>query len=72
MISESQADELLLVFNRIARALETISSVIDRDESEFNVYVRGDISLTDSDDDDDEEEDLEEEYEEEREQDLVH
>ena len=56
MLNEQQADELLSVLSRIAHSLEKLSSVVDGDEKEFNVYCRGEVSLEGEDDEEEEEE----------------
>ena len=59
MFTEQQADKIISVLQRIADSLETISSVVDDEESEFNVYAR--VEDEDENDDEDEDEEFEDE-----------
>lgn len=56
MMTEQQADELLSVLSRIAHSLERVAAVVDPEENEFSVYVRGDVNLGDDEEDEEEEE----------------
>lgn len=56
--------ELVTVLKRIADALETIASAVDKEENEINVYVSGELATEESDEDEDEDDDEDDDDEE--------
>ena len=59
MATDQQVEQVLALLERIAKSLEAIATVVDKDADppELNVYVTGEMSVEEEDDDDDDDDD---------------